>query len=244
MKITDLVESLEGATDALFLKKFPEPLYHGSRSISPGRYTFKMREKSRDTFAPIHRTISDLSKKKLGIDIRALLFVSLSTTEAAYYGTVYEFVALGSDYRIFVADGVCDLTKEFFLGSGTIGDNIIEVVRNGLYEYLVPPIYTDAIEKLIRNEIDNTTAEDLNEVNDAIYEIVSRTLPASDETVKDFIDNGFDILKKEISKNHSALTQKLEEYINMITEVKHYSEIQNHKSELMIYAPDKIMVSR
>lgn len=230
MKISHLFEN--STTDEYpFLKKFHIPLYHGSSDLGAGIHDFRHRVKPRDTFRPVHNTIAKKSIEKFGIDVRSLLFASLDEAEAEEYGIAYEFVPLGTDYRVFVSKYTTDMTVE------------LKVQRHGVTRdllYLMTKSSPDTewdfkdlakIEKTLPTDIQQNFEGGVKEFFEYF---VGHVLDILDTYDKPYSRNK---VIETFRKYEDDMMKKIDKYLNEIVEITSFDQLSTQRTEVMVYAP-------
>lgn len=227
MKISELMEE---STTAPFEEEFTQPLYHGTE-LRRGEYSFKFRDRPKDTFLPIHNTLSAKSKQKFGINIRSLMFSSFDRSMAELFGTARILVPLGNDYRLFYSKGVTDMTTD--IGAGLTKMRI--TINRMIDLRITDDKPTKSLTQAMRQEIDKCHQAFNGDLDDFFEHLITVAIHILDDLGHEYQKER---LMVELNRFKDNLHDKIDYYLSNVHEIKSASDLNSVDSEeIMVYAP-------
>lgn len=225
MIISDLFETTSG-------RDFGARIFHASFRLEAGIHQQITRSKPKSTYYPVHYTISELSKEKLGIDVRSLMFASTAKRNAYPYGHLYELLPLGN-YRVFVADGVTDMTMTYQFLHQSYEDAVYDILE----EYLESLSYElkDQVESFLLDLDMHPSKITIKETHDKLVDIITSQLKKEGNQVP---QSEVESMLMQIKKLFERIGEDINDYVGRLKEVKHVRDINDKQSELMLYLPD------
>lgn len=229
-----------------FKEKFPFSLYTGT-AMTSGFHEWRFRTKPRDTFRPIHNTISKQSMDKFGIDVRALLFATNVMDVAKEYaentegGRVKKIYPVGERFRIFNSTRSTDMTATLKIGSAQIFAEIMVILKDmrlaGVFWG-----FKEFVQKCFKEYRD--FEGDFDAFEDDMIEKICQYNRSIEDLKK---DRGVKFDEEEFIKNFrdrmNRVRKRFSKYIETVVEIKSARDDKfSLVSEVMIYAPDGFIV--
>lgn len=248
MKINEVMDDKDLNIDH-YLKNFGSYHIMTGTAMSDGEYKWRFRSKPRDTFRPIHNSISKQSIDKFGINIRSLLFGTFNREVAEQYadniqdvlGRVKIIYPKGNSYRLFSSRHE-DMTLNLKLGESNVYSEIMLIFKRlslgGMYH-----AFSKQIKSWFKDDIRDYegTFEDFTE--DFLTDIIKFINEIDDELKDRNIKIDMEKLEKEYRQTMRLIQDRYQKYISTVVEIDSDSKSITSYNEIMIYAPDGFIVS-